>query len=287
MRRVVYGQKLYYHDPQNDDFTHHSAPLNKKVDKNFRYEHRNIFFRAGSFLLYYLVAFPVLWVYCKLRYGVKVRGKKNLRAVKGGYVLYCNHTNVMDVAFTFVFATFPKRSLIVCSPNVVGMPGIRHIVKMLGALPVPGDLAALKQFMRMIDRKLAAGNAVVVMPEAHIWPYYTGVRDFPKTSFSYAAKNRVPAVPMSVTYRRPRGPFKAWMKPRVNITIGQPIPFDASRSAAENAQAMRDQTYQFMCENARKDNVALYEYIQVDHPVETTAQIKQLRRKHSGKAENV
>ena len=76
MRRVVYGQKLYYHDPQNDDFTHHSAPLNKKVDKDFRYEHRNIFFRAGSFLLYYLVAFPVLWVYCKLRYGVKVRGKR-------------------------------------------------------------------------------------------------------------------------------------------------------------------------------------------------------------------
>lgn len=286
MKKVVYGQKLYYYDPKNDDFTHHGAPLNKKVDRNYRYEHRNVFFRAGSFLLYYFVAFPILWVYCKFRYGVKVRGRKNLRAIEGGYVLYCNHTCVMDVAFAFVFTTFPKRSLIVSSPNVASMPIIRHIVKMLGALPVPEDLGALRCFLRVIDGKLASGKVLVVMPEAHIWPYYTGVRDFPGTSFSYAAKNRVPAVPMSVTYRRPKGPFKAWMKPRVNITIGRPILFDESKSIAENARTMRDRTYRFLCENAEKDNVALYEYIRVDHPVETASQIKQLRRKRNGKEEN-
>lgn len=276
--KPVYGQKLYYTDEHNDDFTHFKAELVRPIDGTYRYETRNPLFRLCAFVLYYLIAFPLLFVMCKAVFGVKVVGKKNVRKLKGGYVLYANHVHVMDCALAFVFASFPRRSCIVCNPDAVHMPVVRVLVKLLGALPVPDDMAAFKTFTRTIDGKLEGGKCVVVMPEAHIWPYYTGIRDFPATSFMYAAKNGVPAVPMCTTFRRPRGPFASRRKPRVTVNIGAPIMPDAALSMRERARKLRDEVHAYMTEQAKKNECAYYVYEQACSCTNPRYQISEAKR---------
>lgn len=51
--KPVYGQKLYYSDERNDDFTDFKAELIRPVDKTYRYESRNPVSRFFAFFLYY------------------------------------------------------------------------------------------------------------------------------------------------------------------------------------------------------------------------------------------
>lgn len=286
MKKVLYGQKLYYSDERNDDFTDFKATLIRPVDKMYRYESRNPFFRFFSFVLYYLIAVPVLWIICKIAHGVRVEDRKNLRSVKGGCVIYSNHVNTLDCAFSFVCAAAPRRCYIVCNPDAVHMPVVRHIVKMLGALPVPADLAAFKNFTKAVDGKIKKGRTLVVMPEAHIWPYYTGIRSFPSTSFSYAAKNNVPAVPVCVVYRKPKGLFKNYLCPRVTLKVGKPVYPEANVSVKANASAMRDKVYEFMTECSHLNEISLYDYIKTTEKVDTRTQLRALKiaRKQRAKA---
>lgn len=277
MKKVVYGQKLYYNDERNDDFTDYKAPLDRPVDKTYRYESRNPFFRFFSFVLYYLIAVPVLWIICLFANGIRVKGRKNLRSVKGGCVIYSNHVHTLDCAFALVCAAAPRRCYIVCNPDAVHMPVVRHIVKMLGALPVPDDFAAFKNFTKAVDNNLKKGRTLVVMPEAHIWPYYTGIRPFSSTSFSYAAKNNVPAVPVCVVFRKPKGPFKKYLKPRATIKVGKPVYPEENLSVKANASAMRDAVYDFMVEASRHNETALYDYIKTEKKVNTRTQIRSLK----------
>jgi hypothetical protein len=276
--KPVYGQKLYYYDERNDDFTDFKAELVRPVDKTYRYENRNPVARFFAFLLYYVIAVPVLWLLCKLFYGVKVEGKRKLRRLKGGCVIYSNHVLALDCAFSIVMVAAPRRCCIVCNPDAVHMPVVRHIVRMLGALPVPDDVGAFKNFSRTVDDKLKKGGTLVVMPEAHIWPYYTGIRDFPATSFTYAAKNGVPAVPVCVTFRKPKGPFKKFMRPRVTVKVGDPVYAEKGMPIKRAAKALRDETYSFMKSAACGNEAVFYSYVKTGEKVETRTQIAQLKR---------
>lgn len=286
MSKVVYGQKLYYSSLTDDDFANYKAPLTKPVDGTYRYQPRNILFRICAFLLYYVIAYPALWIICKLRFGIKVVGKKNVRGIKSGVMFYSNHVNALDCAFAMIFGASPRRAYIVCGPDAVHIPFLRTIVRLLGVLPVPSDMAGYRNFNRAIDDKLKARRAVVVMPEAHIWPYCTFIRPYPATSFVYAARNGVPAVPLCVTYRKPKGPFKSRRRPRVTYYVGEPVYPEEGLSIKQNAQNMRDKVFAAMCAFAEKNEVALYEYVQTDEKVNTRGQIGELKRQHKRRKKN-
>lgn len=276
--RTVYGQKLYYNNEKTDDFTDFKAELNTPIDAKYKYAPKNPLFRLLSFLLYYVIATPILLLVNKVYHGIKIKGKKNLKKVKGGCVVFSNHVNTLDCAFSLVNVITPRRGYIVCNPDAVRMPVVRVLTKMLGALPVPDDLAAFRNFNDAVDGKLKSGKTLVVMPEAHIWPYYTGIRPFPSTSFTYAVRNSVPAVPVCVTYRKPKGPFKNLLKPRVTVWVGEPIYPLEGVAVKKNANYLRDKTYEFMTEMTRHNEVELYDYIKTDEPVNTRKQLAEVKR---------
>lgn len=69
---------FYYHPDMKDDFG--SAGKNgKPLKDNFKYIHHNIFYRFFSWILYYIIAFPILWLVSKIAFGVKVKNKKYLK----------------------------------------------------------------------------------------------------------------------------------------------------------------------------------------------------------------
>ena len=52
---------------------------------------------------------------------------------------------------------------------------------------------------------LAKKNIVTIYPEAHIWPYYTDIRNFKDASFRYPVKYDKPVFCFTNTYQKRRG----------------------------------------------------------------------------------
>lgn len=252
-KRVIYFSSL-----ENDDFA--GNEINRKpVGEDFVYIHKNIFWRIAEFFLYYIVALPAVWLICKVGFGLRIKNRKAIRKVrKTGYFLYGNHTHFSDAYIAPIVAA-PKKAFIIANPDAVSIPGIRAIVVMLGCLPIPTERKAMKNFVGAVNTRIAEGKCVAVYPEAHIWPYYTGIRPFSANAFHYQAKLAVPAVPMVTTYRNRTFFGIKLNKPGMTLTIGEPIWPDPALSERENRQKLRDEVYDYM--KKISDNTPQYEHV--------------------------
>ncbi len=248
---------IYYSDELNDDFA--GTDINTcEVKSDFTFVNRNIFWRICEFIVYRVIVTPLVWVFGKVAYGLKIRNRKALRKLKKtGYFLYGNHTQGVMDAFTPTLCTFPKKAHIVVNPDAVSIKGLRQIVLMLGGIPLPTEMKAYKPFRKALETRIKEGKVVTIYPEAHIWPYYTGIRPYKATSFSYPVSMNVPCVAFTTTFRQ-RKIFKN-AYPKLTVTLSEPFYPDASLPEKEARQKLRDEVYAFMVSTAaREDN---YEYI--------------------------
>ena len=218
---------IYYHDPLHDDF----APTNghirpKPIGADFPYEHPSPVWQALAFVVYRLIMTPFLFLYCKLVFGLRIENRKVLRELPGGYFLYGNHTNTLADAFIPTLLAFPRRANIVTAADTVSIPGVRNIVQMLGAVPLADTIDGTRQFLAAIHRRLERRQAVMIYPEAHIWPYYNGIRPFPDTAFAYPVREQVPAVGVVVVYRQRK--LLRFLPPCITVVVGEPVYPDAS-----------------------------------------------------------
>ncbi len=194
---------VYYHDPLHDDF----APTNgrihpKQINADFPYEHKGPLWNALAFIVYRLIMTPFLFLYCKLVFGLRIENRRAMRGLPGGCFLYGNHTNTLADAFIPTLLAFPRRASIVTAADTVSIPGLRNIVQMLGAIPLADTIDGTRQFLAALHRRLERRQAIMIYPEAHIWPYYNGIRPFPDTAFAYPVREQVPAVGAVVVYRQ-------------------------------------------------------------------------------------
>ena len=239
---------FYYSDELNDDFAATKELGGKTIGQDFPYIHKNPLWRGTAAILYRGIVTPIAFLYCKLLFGLRIKGKKHLRGLKNGYFLYANHTQHAADAFIPTLVSFPRRAYIVTGPSAVSIPGLRNIVQMLGAIPLPDETKGLRRFSEVLKTRISQRGAVCIYPEAHIWPYYTHIRPFRAGSFAYPADCGVPAVPYVVTYRE-RRLFKR-LHPCITVQIGQPIfPNPAAKNRTERHR-LRDAAYAFMTETA-------------------------------------
>lgn len=244
---------IYYTDELNDDFAASRNMKNvKKITGKYDYskEGRPLW-KFLRLLLYRVIATPFAFIYMLFK-GIKIKNRKALKKIKGGYFLYGNHTQGAGDAFTPSLITFPRRANILVSPNAVSIPVVGKIVPLVCGLPVPSDIAATKHLRQAMQKLLQRGQAVVIFPEAHIWPYYNGIRNFSASSFAYPFTFGIPAVGFTVTYRQ-RKIFKN-AKPFVTVTVSEPIYPDNCADKRE----LRDKIYEFMVETVRRENSYAY-----------------------------
>ena len=238
---------LYYSDPLRDDFAGNNIET-KQLPKDFVYVHRSVLWRALSAFLYYGFAVPVACVASRFIMGVRYRNRRAIRKLgKKGVYVYGNHTRELDV-FIGGYGVFPKRNYVVANPDAVSIKGIRNLVMMLGALPVPTDIHTTKRFVDAVGCRIRQGQSVLIYPEAHIWPFYTGVRPFPDTSMRYPASDGAPCVVMTAVYRRRTGLFRFMKKPGMTVTFSDPLYADASLPPKEARRDLRDRIYSIMKE---------------------------------------
>lgn len=248
---------FYYDDEAHDDF----AGMNIQrfsVDETFPYERRGLLWRGVSFLLYYGVAFPLVWLYERGILRVRFVNKRAVKKCAGPYFLYGNHTGWYD-AFTPNLISVPRRNRIIVAAETVSIKGLRSVVQMLGAVPIPTTLRGMRKFANAVDRHHLHDN-VTVFPEAHIWPYYTGVRHFSDASFCYAVKSKSPVIAFFTAYTAPRGFLSCFRRANMTVYVSDPIYPDEGLSEREARRNLRDKVYAFMLEKSKYSDYAVYEY---------------------------
>ena len=253
-------RRYIYHDLLKDDFAGTSINA-KPLPENYSYLVKDPFSIAFGFLFYWGIAKPLLWLYGKLFMGVQVKGRKNLKKVKHqGYFYYSNHTQIADGWAMQAYVSCGKRTYIVANQDATSIPGIRHLVKMIGCLPIPANLNETKKFIDAVETLIKKGKAISIYPEAHIWPYYTHIRPFNEDSFVYPAALNAPVIATCTTYRR-RKIFKN-LPPKITIHVSKPFYPNEHQSIPERKKDLRDRVYEYMVEmSCSEENVEYAEYI--------------------------
>jgi 1-acyl-sn-glycerol-3-phosphate acyltransferase len=252
---------IYYSDELNDEFSEaRITPI--KIDGNYVYDRTKGFDGFKRFMIYRVAATPLAFLYTKLVLHQSTRNGKLLKPYrKTGYFMYGNHTsNYGDPLMPNVFA-FPKDVYFVVHPNNVSMPVLGKLNQYMGAMPLPDDLTAAKNFRACMEKQIARGNCVVIYPEAHIWPYYTKIRPFPDASFGYPVRLDAPVFCFTNTYQARRFLGKQLKKPKIVTYIDGPFFPDESLGRSDCAKALRDAVYGRMCERAENSDVEFIKYI--------------------------
>lgn len=255
------SKTYYYQDLLHDDF---SGTQIKQVpiDENYKFLRRGFFFRIGAFILTFLIALPILWLILKCKHGVKVKNRKVLKKVKGkAYFLYGNHTQSADSYIPQVAINPGRKTFVLSNPDATSIKGLKTIVEMLGAIPLPDPLKnfkASKNFLKALDYYVKHKKVIAIYPEAHIWPYYTGIRPFLSNSFVYPVNYNAPVIAMVTTYKERR----LRKTPRMIITLSEVFYPDSNISKSEAREKLRESVYSFMVNHASKsDNFAYNTYL--------------------------
>ena len=245
---------IYFNNEQYDevvDFKNKDI----KIDKDYKYIHSNLFYNFFSWLTYRIFATPIFWFYFKFITPVRYVNKRVLKDAKHtGYFIYGNHTNQFVDGVCPTFICFPQKPHFICTSANISIPFWGKLTKMWGALPIPNTIEATKNFHNAIEFVLKQHNPIIIYPEAHLWPYYTKIREFPTTSFRYPIKYNKPVFTFTTTYQK-RMFFK---KPKITIYVDGPFYHDKNLPEKQAQQELRDAIFNIMNKRATNNT---YEYI--------------------------
>ena len=247
---------IYYSDELNDEFSG-TSKNNYKVTEKYKYIKKGYIYNIISFIFYRIILMPIAFIYAKIIKRTKFENRKVLKSVKSGYFVYANHTNNILDAFCPTLMCFPKKPYIIVNSDNINLPILKKSTRMFGALPIPSNLSASKNFMYAVEKRSVSGNPIVIYPEAHIWPYYTDIRPFTSVSFKYPVKFDEPSFCFTTTYQR-RGKNKF----RAVIYVDGPFYVNKElESIKEQQEDLRNRIYNKMKERAKLNNVEIIKYV--------------------------
>ena len=251
---------IVYRDEKNDEFS--TAQIEAiKIDENYKYERTEGFDAVTKFFWYRIVAVPLAISYLQLKFRHKTVGREKIKSVgKTGIFVYGNHTQPTADAVIPTVLNSLRDTYVVVHPNNVSMPFLGRITPYMGALPLPDDMAATRNFSDIIKKRVEQKKTIVIYPEAHIWPYYTKIRPFGDESFIYPVKYGTPVFCFTNTYQK----NGKRAHPRLITYIDGPFYPDTSLSPRERRKKLREEVYSAMCERAKLSDVEWIEYRKAD-----------------------
>ncbi len=259
-------QKTFiYKDELTDDFGG-TVKRRRQLPKNYRYP-MNFLTRVASFVLYRLIARPFAYLYMKIKFGLKIKNKRLLRRHRGGALIFSNHTLLCGDAFLSNLLSVGRRNFIVTGSDASSLTPLLWIMKCVGNIPLGTDVRQSREMMRQMERELRRGHTVTLFPEAHVWPYYRGVRKFPSDTARMASLFSVPVFSLSVCYTKRR----LLKTPRVTAYLDGPFYPDMTLSRAERAERLRDAVYHTMLR--RTDEYSTYSPYTYEKQKETEVEL--------------
>jgi 1-acyl-sn-glycerol-3-phosphate acyltransferase len=180
--------------------------------------------RLLSIVIYYLIAIPLLWLYCTFVLRVRIKNRKVLRLVrrKGGAVLIANHVHTLDSAMVGL-AAFPKKPIFTSIPSNFKLPVAGLFVSALGSVPIPESMTEGRIFFYELSRILRNRRFVHVFPEGELNRYDETIRPFKRGAFQLAVKSSVPVVPVRISFsKRKHRILKFLFGQTIYVRIGEP-----------------------------------------------------------------
>lgn len=245
--------KVRFYESFTDDFEV-TANQGYALRSDYKWVRDDVFSKILSAVVYALaVVFSTL--YCRLFLHMRVKGRENLKGIKGGFFIYGNHTQPIGDVFIPALCVLPKRIYTVVSTANYGIPLIGKILPYLGALPVTDTLHGIRELNVGVSKRIAQGHPIVIYPEAHVWEYYTGIRPFPDTSFTFPARLDKAVFSMTVTYKKSR----LFKRPRMDVYIDGPF-FAEGTAVKEKAESLHKKVYSVMQERCKLSNAEYIKY---------------------------
>ena len=171
-----------------------------------------------------------------------------------GAFIYANHTQ--PVGDVFVPRTLPYPVSIIAGPANLGLPVIGKWLPAGRAIMLPSTRRQYPQFLAAIKHAQMSGQLIVVYPEAHVWPYYTGIRPFDATSFHYPAQLQAPVFTMTTTYQAGSRPHHL----QEIIYIDGPFSVDESLPKKLQQQALFQQAQAQLQRRSQQSTATVVQY---------------------------
>ena len=288
----------YYNDELNDDFAEDKGKINPiKIDENYKYIHKNLLWNITAIILYRIIFSIPVYIHTKIKYKFEIVNKEALKKEKkNGYFIYGNHTNEFIDPFFPTFITFPKRVYVIANADNVSIPGLKTAIRMLGALPVPDNIKASKNFFKAIKYYINKNRVIAIYPEAHVWPFYTKIRNYKSVSFKYPIELGKPVYSFTTTYQKFEnnkrkkdntgkkdnkydtiktnnmndevikneiGPKEALKRDKIKIVTYVDGPFypDKTLNKKEAQEKLRNEVYEAMNNRSKNSNIEIIKYV--------------------------
>lgn len=196
------------------------------IENNYTFLDKSFKQKLLSFGIYGVI-FTIVFPIHRIKYGLKIKGKSNLRKnrklFKNGAMTICNHVYRWDF-LAVVQAVKYRRLWYPSRPENVMTPD-RNLIKGTGGIPIPQSISALKNFYKAFDELHNRKKWFHIFPEACRWEYYQPIRPFRLGGFKMAYKYQIPVIPMVISYREPKGLYKLFKvkHPLITLSIGEPI----------------------------------------------------------------
>lgn len=254
---MIEDRIIYYTDELNDEFS--TAKIQpRKIDGSYKYSH-NFIWNICSWIAKNILSMPIKIGYTKMKFKIKYVGKEKLKKYKKqGYFIYGNHTQAFADTFIPTIPMYPKQHYLIVNPENVSMKPFCTIIEMLGAIPIPCNKDGMKNFLNTIKSKIKKKSAIVIYPEAHIWPYYTKIRPFKSVSFKYPVELEVPAFCITNTYQ---SYGKNNDKIKIVSYIDGPFFPDENLTLKEKQNNLRNQIYDCMKDRSKNSNIEYIKYV--------------------------
>ena len=182
----------------------------------------------------------------------EIRGIENLKSVKTGAMITCNHFNPFD-SFTIekVFRiTKQHRSKklykVIREGNYTNFPGFYgFLFRNADTLPLSSNKRTMVNFMKAVDVILQKGDFILIYPEQSMWWNYRKPKPLKDGAFKMATRSNVPVVPIFITMEdsdiigEDGFPIQEY-----TVNIEKPIYPDPEKSEKENTVMMKDKNYE-------------------------------------------
>ena len=182
----------------------------------------------------------------------EIKGMENLKNLKTGAILTCNHFNPFDsMAIEKVFRLSKQHKnkklyKVIREGNFTNFPGLYgFFFRNCDTLPLSSSTETMVEFMRAVDTILQRDDFILIYPEQSMWWNYKKPKPLKNGAFRFAARNNVPVLPIFITMEDSEiigddgFPIQEY-----TINIGKPIYPDTKLKEKENSKTMKEKNFE-------------------------------------------
>ncbi len=249
-------KEVNYEKLKGDDQVFHMwEPLKFEISNNYKFICKNGIFNLISNLIFHIFA-PIVWILNKVLFGFKIEDGQNIRKVEDGKITISNHVHPMDCTMN-ALVNYPTRTYFVSLASNFKIPVIRHLIRLLYAIPIPNKQSQKVRWKNELENALKEGKTIHIYPEGALWPYYEKIREFKKGAFQMAVEANVPIIPISYEFEEPEGVFSLYKKKKcIHARVLEPVYPNVSLPERKRVEDLKQRVIeQYQYDDSQKEEM--------------------------------